>query len=176
MIIKNKTNLYMCEFESEFGTMLTIASDTQLYLLLKKNSKNIDIIKEKILSNSDVSPIKEKNDLIKKIEFELMEYCEGKRTNFDIGLNLQGSDFQKKVWNELINLDYGQDTTYSNICSKINSKAYRAVGNAVGANPIQVIIPCHRVLRTDGGIGGFSGGLDMKVKLLNIEGIDHNIF
>ena len=101
---------------------------------------------------------------------QLIEYFEGKRKIFSIPIDLQGTRFQLKVWNELIKIPYGTTTTYLEIAKRIgNPKAVRAVGTAIGKNPICIIIPCHRVISSDGSIGGYSGGVDNKKKLIYLE-------
>lgn len=86
-----------------------------------------------------------------------------------------GTEFQKKVWNELRNIPYGQTKTYKDIALAIkNEKACRAIGNANNKNPLPIIIPCHRVIGSNGKLVGYSGGLDIKEKLLNIENIEVN--
>ena len=93
-----------------------------------------------------------------------------KRDKFDIPFIMLGSDFQKQVWEELINIPYGTTVSYKALSEKIgNSKAVRAVANANGANAISIIIPCHRVVASNGGLGGYAGGLKAKKLLLNVE-------
>jgi len=85
---------------------------------------------------------------------------------------LSGTEFEKKVWDALLEIPYGSTSTYKLIAAKIGKpKACRAVGNAVGKNPIPVIIPCHRVIREDRSLGGFSSGIEIKKKLLRLEDI-----
>lgn len=87
-------------------------------------------------------------------------------------LLLSGTSFQQKVWSALQQIPTGATTTYAEIANKIgHPKAVRAVGTAIGANPVAYLIPCHRVLRTDGGLGGFRWGLDIKKKILKAEGV-----
>lgn len=101
---------------------------------------------------------------------QLDEYFSGNRMQFDLKLNLQGTIFQKKVWNELIKIPYGEVCSYKDIAMKIgNEKASRAVGLANSKNPIAIIIPCHRVIGKNGKLVGYAGGLDAKKKLLEIE-------
>jgi len=91
-------------------------------------------------------------------------------------LDLRGTDFQKKVWKEIYKINYGKLTSYGILAKNIKKpKAARAVGNALGENPICIIIPCHRVVWNNGGIGGFGKGLHRKRFLLNVEGILPNI-
>ena len=101
---------------------------------------------------------------------ELKEYFEGKRKTFSVKLNPKGTDFQKKVWKELLAIPFGKRTTYMKQTLKLgNEKAIRAVANANGKNPIWIIIPCHRVVGSDGSLTGYAGGLWRKKWLLEHE-------
>ena len=105
-----------------------------------------------------------------KAERELKEYFSGKRKKFSVPLNAQGTAFQKSVWNQLSKIPYGETVSYRDIAIKIkNKKAVRAVGTANGKNPFCIIIPCHRVIAADGSLGGYSGGIQFKKKLLALE-------
>ena len=112
--------------------------------------------------HSDSSP------LLEKAKEEIEEYFQGKRKTFDLPLDAKGTEFQKRVWKELLDIRYGETLSYGEIGDRIGTKAYRAIGNACGKNPIPILIPCHRVVGKDN-IGGFSLGLDLKRKLLDIE-------
>ena len=102
---------------------------------------------------------------------ELTEYFNGKRKYFSVPLDIQGTDFQKSVWRQLLNIPYGKTISYMLLAKLIgNSKAVRAVGKANGENPLPILIPCHRVINSNGKLGGYSGGLDLKEKLLEMEG------
>lgn len=108
--------------------------------------------------------------LIKKTKKELMEYFDGKRKIFDIPIKLNGTDFQVKVWTELLKLPYGETRTYLDIAKKIeNPNASRAVGMANNKNKIQIIIPCHRVIGSNKKLIGYAGGINVKEKLLKLE-------
>lgn len=124
----------------------------------------------------DFGPYNEKSDLSDFFASQIDKYLEGKLTKFD-RLDLLdpiGTDFQKAVWKALLEIPYGKTISYKVIGEKIeNPKAYQAIGSAVGKNPILVLIPCHRVIKSDGSLGGFAYGSDLKKKLLEIEG---NIF
>ena len=112
--------------------------------------------------HSDSSP------LLEKAKEEIEEYFQGKRKTFDLPLDAKGTEFQKRVWKELLDIRYGETLSYGEIGDRIGTKSYRAIGNACGKNPIPILIPCHRVVGKDN-IGGFSLGLDLKRKLLDIE-------
>lgn len=101
---------------------------------------------------------------------ELTEYFQGVRHTFTVPFDLHGTPFQLAVWNALGEIPYGQTQTYTEIADRIKkSKAVRAVGAAIGANPLLVTIPCHRVIGKSGSLTGYRGGLDMKKRLLELE-------
>ena len=101
---------------------------------------------------------------------QLDEYFLGKRKDFDLKLDLEGTNFQMRVWSELQKIPYAKTHSYKELAQKIkNEKAIRAVGTANGKNPICIIIPCHRVIASNGHLAGFSGGLERKRKLLDLE-------
>lgn len=109
-------------------------------------------------------------ELIKKAHVQLSEYFEGKRKSFDVPLEPKGTAFQKKVWEALCAVDYGTTKSYKDIATACgNDKACRAVGMANNKNPIAILIPCHRVIGSDGSLVGYGGGLDIKQKLLDLE-------
>ena len=102
---------------------------------------------------------------------QLTEYFAGKRSLFDLPLDAGGTAFQQTVWSALVAIPYGELRSYSDIANTIGKpKAVRAVGAANGRNPIPIVVPCHRVIGSDGSLTGFAGGLPMKTKLLTLEG------
>lgn len=112
------------------------------------------------------------NPVLKETEIQLEEYFLGKRRTFDIPLAPRGTEFQKRVWDQLLKIPYGKYITYGEQAVRLGQpKAARAVGAANGKNPIGIIIPCHRVLGSSGCLTGFAGGLEMKRKLLALEGV-----
>ena len=101
---------------------------------------------------------------------QLHEYLRGERREFSLDLDLRGTPFQRRVWDTLIDIPYGETVAYAEIARRIgNVKALRAVGQAVGANPLPIVIPCHRVVGKDGHLVGFGGGLPLKERLLFLE-------
>lgn len=115
----------------------------------------------------------EENELFSIFKDQLLEYFEGKRTNFDHLelLDPKGTDFQKSVWQALLKIPYGKTSSYKEIAKAIGRpRATQAVGTAIGKNPFLIIIPCHRVIKADGSLGGFAYGSEVKSKLLKIEG------
>ena len=108
---------------------------------------------------------------------QLSEYFEGRRTHFELPMDVQGTAFQKAVWNELLRIPYGETRSYSDIAKAIGRPgAARAVGMANHDNPIAVVIPCHRVLGRDGSLTGYAGGLHLKAQLLSIERRQRTLF
>lgn len=102
---------------------------------------------------------------------QLREYFNRKRRRFELPLEIIGTDFQKRVWNELLKIPYGETISYKDLAIRLgNLKTIRAAAKANGANPLPIIIPCHRVIGSDGKLVGYGGGLDVKEKLLQLEG------
>ena len=102
---------------------------------------------------------------------QLEEYFAGKRRVFDCPLDLRGTDFQISCWNALLAIPYGETRSYADIARAVGKpNAFRAVGMANNRNPIAIVVPCHRVIASDGGLCGYGGGLDVKKKLLELEG------
>ena len=109
---------------------------------------------------------KELNDVVT----QLQEYFEGKRSTFNVKISPKGTDFQKRVWNELLNIPFGKTLNYQQIANKLGDpKVIRAAASANGKNPISIIIPCHRVIGSDGSLTGYAGGLHRKKWLLEHE-------
>lgn len=103
---------------------------------------------------------------------QLAEYFAGKRTRFTLPLRPQGTAFQRSVWRALLKVAFGRTSTYGALAAAIGRPgAARAVGAAVGANPLPVVVPCHRIIGADGGLTGYAGGLARKTKLLALEGV-----
>jgi methylated-DNA-[protein]-cysteine S-methyltransferase len=111
-------------------------------------------------------------ELLREAGRQLSLYAEGKLREFDLPLSPKGTDYQKRVWQKLREIPYGETRSYKQLAEAVgDSNACRAVGSANGKNPIPVIIPCHRVIHADGGLGGFSSGLANKQMLLELEGV-----
>lgn len=140
---------------------------------------DIGIIKisymQKISKIELVDQINENNDKTSetnKVISQINEYLDGKRKEFSIYdlCKAEGTDFQQRVWQELLNIPYGQTKTYKDIAKNIgNEKAVRAVATAIGKNPLMIITPCHRVIGSDGKMHGYAYGIDVKKKLLDLE-------
>jgi len=101
---------------------------------------------------------------------EIGEFLRGRRRKFTVPLDLQGTEFQLQVWRALLRIPYGQTRSYGEIARAVgNPKAARAVGMANHCNPLAIVVPCHRVIASDGSLGGYGGGLEMKLRLLRLE-------
>ena len=109
--------------------------------------------------------------LFQRIRKSIISYFNGKKVKFNFPIDrIRATEFQKSVWKETSKIPYGTTTSYGEIAERIGKpKSYRAVGNALGANPLPIIIPCHRVVSSNGSLGGFSGGLKLKKFLLELE-------
>jgi methylated-DNA-[protein]-cysteine S-methyltransferase len=109
-------------------------------------------------------------EVLEDASYQLAEYFAGKRQNFSLTLNPQGTDFQKKVWDALLDIPFGKTTSYLELSKTLGDvKAIRAVAAANGKNPLWIVIPCHRVIGSDGSLTGYAGGLHRKKWLLNHE-------
>ncbi|MGR5285058.1 methylated-DNA--[protein]-cysteine S-methyltransferase [Vibrio maritimus] len=108
--------------------------------------------------------------LLKQAETELKEYFAGERQTFTLPLAAIGTDFQRKVWQALCEIPYGEAISYQELANRLgNSKAVRAVGTANGKNPLSIVVPCHRVVGKNGKLSGYAGGVERKLRLLNLE-------
>ena len=134
---------------------------------IKDNKKAItEIFYAKMKINDNIK----ETDLIKECYKQLKEYLQGERRVFDVPIEFNGTKFQNTVWKELLKIPYGETRSYKDIAVAIgNEKACRAIGMANNKNPISIIVPCHRVLGSNGKLVGYAGGLDIKIKLLELE-------
>ena len=140
--------------------------------IVEKNNSISGIFFNNSNTKGKISKDFEKNEtpLIKKAALQLEEYFNLKRKVFDLPLLIEGTEFQRSVWNSLLTIPYGQTCSYKDIASRIgNHKACRAVGMANNRNPIVIIVPCHRVIGQNGSLTGYGGGLKVKQFLLEME-------
>ncbi|GAX60780.1 methylated DNA-protein cysteine methyltransferase [Candidatus Scalindua japonica] len=161
--------IYYSHFNSPFGTVFiakTASGICFIHLSTTSESQFQSLLKKRFRENY----FRDDDKLDNEID-ELIDYFNGDQVNFKSALDLSiGTEFQRKVWEKIGEIPYGELRTYKWIASKIgNPNAVRAVGNAVGQNPVPPIIPCHRVIRSDGNLGGFSSGISLKKWLLKLE-------
>lgn len=141
-------------------------------LLIEDNSEAVTGVR---FAENDAADLDCESDLIKETCRQLSEYFNGERKVFDLPICLRGTEFRKKVWTELLKIPYGKTCTYAEIAQRIgNPKACRAVGGANNKNPIMIIVPCHRVIGSNGKLVGYASGFNIKKALLNME-INGNI-
>ena len=148
---------------SPVGTLTLVASDAGLVAILWEDDKPGRVRLPALVEEPD-------NTTLRETESQLDDYFAGRRTRFEVPLDFQGTDFQKSVWNALLQIPFGETRNYAQIADAIgNPTAVRAVGAANGRNPISIIAPCHRVIGSNGALTGFAGGLDAKRLLLALE-------
>ena len=129
------------------------------------------LINNKSEEFKDMKTINPEDSNVFDVFIQLKEYFKRKRREFDLPLDIIGTDFQKQVWMELLKIPYGEVITYNQLAIKLgDKKVIRAAAAANGANPLPIVIPCHRVIGSDGNLVGYGGGLDVKQKLLELEG------
>ena len=136
---------------------------------------NIEKDNSKLLNRIQLKP---EDPHMFNVYLQLKEYFSGDRNNFDLPLEIEGTEFQKRVWNELLKIPYGRTISYKELAIRLgDEKVIRAAASANGANPLPIVIPCHRVIGSDGSLIGYGGGLEIKEKLLILEGIrQKNLF
>jgi methylated-DNA-[protein]-cysteine S-methyltransferase len=146
------------------GVLKIVADDDCLIAILWENEP-LNRVKLEEMGEDRRHP------LILEVEKQLKEYFDKKRTSFNVPMRARGTPFQEKVWELLSQIPYGITFSYKDIAEKMDHpKAVRAVGAAIRRNPISIIIPCHRVVGSNGSLTGFAGGLDRKKTLLELEG------
>ncbi len=158
--------------QTPLGEMLACVSDKGLSLFeftdRKKYDKQINGLKKQLKTEI----VSGNHPFLEMLQTQTDEYFTRKKKDFDIPLFLVGTEFQKTVWNALLEIPYGKTVAYSDIANRIEKpKAVRAVANATGANKIAIIIPCHRVIGKNGTLTGYAGGLDKKTFLLGVENV-----
>ncbi len=148
---------------SAVGDLRLIGSDRGLAAILWKDERTMP-------ARFDAAQKAPNHHVLLEAQRQLGEYFAGKRKRFDLKLDFSGTDFQKSVWAELLNIPFGETRTYGDIAKRLgNEKATRAVGAANGRNPLPIVAPCHRVIGASGELTGFGGGLDVKARLLDLE-------
>jgi AraC family transcriptional regulator, regulatory protein of adaptative response / methylated-DNA-[protein]-cysteine methyltransferase len=156
--------------DTKLGPMIAIADETSLYLLEFVDRRGLELEVERLRLKTKAAIIPGFTDPIKSITLELESYFEGKLTQFKTPLHLLGSPFQILVWNELMRIPYGQTRSYMAQAEAIGkATAYRAVANANGANQLALVIPCHRIINSNGDLGGYGGGITRKQWLIEHE-------
>lgn len=160
--------MYSCRFETPLGTMLAAARDNKLVGVWFTTQKHFPV---------DWAQWEEDENypVFIRLKIWMKSYFEGQSGEVDFPLDPQGTDFQKMVWKYLLEIPYGEKTTYGEVAKKVAlemkkpTMSAQAVGGAIGRNPISIIIPCHRVIGANQALTGYDGGLDKKEALLHLE-------
>lgn len=149
------------KFQTKVGPMYLVASEIGLRGLLWKE--------QNVPYSKGTSAME---NILDQTQVQISEYLEGTRKTFSVTLDVEGTEFQKRVWAELAKIPYGKTLSYKDIATALNdANACRAVGTANGRNPVSIIVPCHRVIAASGKLAGYAGGIDVKKMLLEIEGL-----
>ena len=149
---------------SPVGTLTLVASDHGLAAVLWENDRP-----RRVRLNLEAE--ENGHPVLVEAERQLAEYFAGRRQQFTLKLDVAGTHFQRQVWNALLTIPFGETRSYRQIANQIgNPRAVRAVGAANGRNPLSIVAPCHRVIGSSGALTGFAGGLDVKARLLALEG------
>ena len=149
---------------SPVGMLTLVATERGLAAILWENERAGRV-------NVDLEHEDRRHPVLLETERQLREYFAGRRTRFTLSLDVAGTDFQRKVWQALLTIPFGETRSYAQIAQQIGRpRAVRAVGAANGRNPLSIVAPCHRVIGTNGRLTGFAGGLDTKAFLLELEG------
>ena len=154
--MENQSRLYGCVVHSAMGPVSIIANDRAIV--------------ETFFGELPEGVLHQGHGLLAEARKQMEEYFLGIRKRFELPLEMNGTPFQKRVWNALLEIPYGKTCSYKQIAIKVgNSKATRAVGMANNRNPIMIVVPCHRVVGADGSLTGYAGGVEKKEILLAIE-------
>jgi methylated-DNA-[protein]-cysteine S-methyltransferase len=158
----NQTVRNTLVMSSPVGKLTLVASSKGLVAIDVRNNA------KRVVTAKDASA----QGILIETKQQLEQYFAGKRATFDVALDLVGTEFQLQAWRALCRIPFGKTISYGQQAKNIkNPKAFRAVGSANGKNPIPIIVPCHRVVASDGSLGGYSLGLKMKKQLLALEGV-----
>jgi len=153
-----------------FGELIIGSFKGELCLCDWRYRKMRERVDSRIKSLLDANYVLQADDLITQTTVQLNEYFKGERQNFDMPLLLVGTDFQQRVWQQLQKVAYGETASYLQLAKDLGDvKAIRAVATANGANALSIIVPCHRIIGSDGKLVGYAGGLECKKKLLSLE-------
>jgi len=164
----NKINIKY--FKTPVGEMVLGSYDNKLCLANWSDKKKSDRTNNRLKKSLNAVFVEESSEIIYETIKQLDEYFIGERQHFDIPLLMVGTVFQKSVWNALLQIPFRKTASYAEQAKRIgNEKAVRAVANANAANAISILIPCHRIIGSDGKLTGYAGGLDTKQKLLALE-------
>jgi methylated-DNA-[protein]-cysteine S-methyltransferase len=162
--------IFITEFETDFGTLILGDFEGKLCLCDWKFRKMRTQINQRIKTGLQAEFQAKTTELLIETQRQLNAYFVGETEDFDLPLQFVGTEFQQKVWNQLLEIKFGETDSYLSLSKKLaNQKAIRAVASANGANAISIIVPCHRIIGSNGELIGYAGGLAAKKKLLELE-------
>ncbi len=163
-------NINITYYKTKIGELILGSYDRQLCILDFRYRKMRTTVDKRIKKYLQCDFLEKEDETITETKKQIDEYLQGTIKEFEIPFLLLGSDFQKQVWHELLKVPYGETASYLDIAKRINNtKAIRAVASANGANAIALIVPCHRIISSNGDLGGYGGGLAVKKRLLKLE-------
>ncbi len=165
-----KDSIHIGYHKTPIGELVIASYEGKICILDFRYRKKRNTVDNRVKKGLNADFTEKEDTVIRETKKQIDDYLLGKRKVFDIPFLVVGTDFQKKVWRALMNVPYGKTASYLELAKSIgNPKAVRAVASANGANAIALVIPCHRIIETGGGLGGYGGGLSVKKKLLKIE-------
>ena len=163
-------HLTTCTISTPIGELFAAASEEALSILEFSDRGNLESRLQRWWQQANITFISGTNSILEKLSEELKRYFDGELKTFSIPLVFNGSEFQKKVWKQLVDIPYGVTYSYKELSEQLGDQnAVRAVARANGENAIAIIVPCHRVIGADGSLTGYSGGIERKRYLLNLE-------
>lgn len=166
------TNIFYAQMDALIGDVWVASTDKGVCAVGLGVGQPEDIFGW-LARHFDSGPPQENPGALSEALSQLRAYFSGERRAFDLPLDVRGTDFQRSVWEQVALIPYGETVSYGEIARRIGKPGgARAVGAAVGANPLPIIVPCHRVLGADGSLTGYGGGLEIKEALLRLEGIE----
>ncbi len=166
----NHKSINITFHKTKIGELILASYKEKLCLLDYRYRRMRKTIDNRIISGLNADYIEKDDELLKETRKQIDEYLLRERKNFTIPIITVGTEFQKTVWNALLEVKYGETVSYQELAIRINNKkAVRAVASANGANAIGLIIPCHRIIGSNGKLGGYAGGLSTKKRLLKLE-------
>lgn len=167
---EHSNELKLNVFSTPLGKMLSLSDERYLYLLEFVDKRGLDKEIKKLIQHLTATVVLGSSNVASEAQKQLQEYFSRQRTTFSLPLFKEGTAFQKKVWTILETIPVGRTLSYQEVAVELgNIELVRAVGNANGANKLAVVIPCHRVIRANGKLGGYAGGSERKAALLKFE-------
>ena len=163
---------YRTAFQTEWGWIELVASEKGITSIVLPHSGRAGRKNRHGATAGDSEPSGSATSVLDQAKRQLADYLEGKRRDFSVPVDMMsGTAFQRRVWRAILRIPYGRVRSYQWVAEKVGGKQYaRAVGMALGSNPIPILVPCHRIIGHDGSLGGFGCGLPMKRRLLKLEG------